>query len=93
VTQILIPVPRTDLFRVSLLTAARNQDGTGNKRTVVSVTADELNMITPATAAGMRVDNVRRRAKEGRLLRQPSLADRPAAAGPVFANISEGATQ
>jgi hypothetical protein len=40
-----------------------NQAGTDSKRTVVSVTADELKISNPATGAGMRADNVWRRAK------------------------------
>jgi hypothetical protein len=39
-----------------------NQDGTEGKRTV-SVTGDELRITNPATASGMRADNVWRRAK------------------------------
>jgi Lipocalin-like domain len=37
--------------------------GTDTKRIVTSVTADELKFTNPATAAGMRADNVWRRAK------------------------------
>ena len=40
-----------------------NQAGTDTKRTVASVTADELKLSNPLTAAGMRSDNVWRRAK------------------------------
>ena|SRR5437763_37414 len=40
-----------------------NQAGTEAKRIIVSVTADELKMIAPTTASGMRADNVWRRAK------------------------------
>lgn len=39
------------------------QAGTETKRIVTSVTADELKFTNPATAAGMRADNVWRRAK------------------------------
>jgi len=39
------------------------QAGTDTKRIVTSVTADELKFTNPATAAGMRADNVWRRAK------------------------------
>jgi hypothetical protein len=42
-----------------------NQAGTDSKRTVVSVTADEMKMSQPATASGMRSDNVWKRAKAG----------------------------
>ena len=40
-----------------------NQAGTEGKRMVVSVSADELKMTNPTTAAGMRSDNVWKRAK------------------------------
>lgn len=40
-----------------------NQAGTESKRTVVSVTADDLKITNPATAAGMRSDNVFKRAR------------------------------
>jgi len=40
-----------------------NQAGTETKRTVVSVTSDELKLTNPLTAAGMRSDNVWKRAK------------------------------
>lgn len=40
-----------------------NQAGTDSKRTVVSVTADELKVTNAATGAGMRADNVWKRAK------------------------------
>ena len=40
-----------------------NQAGTDGKRTVVSVTADELKSTNPATASGMRSDTVWKRAK------------------------------
>src|SRR5262245_34350968 len=39
------------------------QAGTDTKRIVTSVTADELKFTNPATAAGMRAENVWRRAK------------------------------
>jgi len=40
-----------------------NQAGTEAKRIIVSVTADELKMIAPTTASGMRAENVWKRAK------------------------------
>jgi Lipocalin-like domain len=40
-----------------------NQAGTEAKRTVVSVTADELKIMNPLTASGMRSDSVWKRAK------------------------------
>ena len=40
-----------------------NQAGTEAKRTVVSVTADELKITNPLTASGMRADSVWKRAK------------------------------
>jgi hypothetical protein len=40
-----------------------NQAGMETKRIVSSVTADEIKFTNPATAAGMRADNVWRRAK------------------------------
>ena len=40
-----------------------NQAGAETKRIVTSVTADEIKFTNPATAAGMRADNLWRRAK------------------------------
>ena len=40
-----------------------NSAGSDSKRIVVSVTADELKLTNPATAAGLRSDNVWKRAK------------------------------
>jgi hypothetical protein len=40
-----------------------NTAGSDSKRIVVSVTADELKLTNPATASGMRSDNVWKRAK------------------------------